>query len=694
VYLEALKLKLRIGAPPGEILCKFALFHMEKNKLAKTQESPEQGAYKADPKDLSKAKDLIETAEKEITSEQKIDSMLLTYVKGRFLLDQDPQKAIGQFAALKTQAEASGVRRFSFLASVGLGLAHESLKNWEEAARAFQQAVDYAEYIRNTLDPHERLSFLDGEEILGMKHVVPYKGLSRVLMKRGDSDQSLMWAEYTKARAFSESLARRWEEASFNMPKEVLDKDFDLETKLSGLIRAVEKAYEQGATDAVHSLQQDIEKFSAERKRHVDELRQKFPLYAATKYPQPTPLNRAALKESELVLEYDVTDSGVLIFLTRGNHLTKAIFKPVPGFQVDELVRRFREPLEIVSGKDDPADKLKSFDFEAGRKLASLLVEDVLAELPEQTPVTIVPDGSLGMLPFEMLMLSSEGQVTEEGEFPTVTAAVFFGDRNPISYSQSITALTLARTLGRKEKPSDRLLVMADPVFEQRDARALHARPIMMAEADKQFSIAIMNALEETSGGFKFNRLPLTGEMASHLNEIFEQNSDVYTGLKASKKNFLKDVGLRLEGYGNLVLGTHGFFSKDNPHFREPILVLTLVPVGTDGFLRMTEVTGLKLNCDLVALVACQTGLGRHISGEGTIGMGRAFQYAGARSVLMSLWSVPEISSVKLVENFFKYTKAGKNKLEALQMARADIRQEGFNHPFFWASFILVGEIE
>jgi CHAT domain-containing protein len=74
------------------------------------------------------------------------------------------------------------------------------------------------------------------------------------------------------------------------------------------------------------------------------------------------------------------------------------------------------------------------------------------------------------------------------------------------------------------------------------------------------------------------------------------------------------------------------------------------------------------------------------------MGMGRAFQYAGAKSVLMSLWSVEESSSVDLVEGFFRNIKEGKNKLEALKLARDEIRKQGYDHPFFWASFILVGE--
>jgi CHAT domain-containing protein len=106
----------------------------------------------------------------------------------------------------------------------------------------------------------------------------------------------------------------------------------------------------------------------------------------------------------------------------------------------------------------------------------------------------------------------------------------------------------------------------------------------------------------------------------------------------------------------------------------------------------MSDILSLKMNSDIVALTACETGLGKDVSGEGVMSMGRAFQYAGARSVLMSLWSVADVSSVKLTESFLQHCKSGKSKLESLKLAREEIRKQGFEHPFFWAAFILVGE--
>ena len=204
-----------------------------------------------------------------------------------------------------------------------------------------------------------------------------------------------------------------------------------------------------------------------------------------------------------------------------------------------------------------------------------------------------------------------------------------------------------------------------------------------------------MNAMAEDSVfGENIPRLPLTSTLAQNLAAMYGGSAECHTGLDASKDKFLKQVVPGLSNYEQIIFATHGYFGSDLPGIMEPVLILSLIPAGTDGYLRMSEVAGLKMNAEVVALTACQTGLGKRISGEGTMGMGRSFQYAGARSVLMSMWSVAERSSVTLVENFFRHLKSGKARLEALKLARSDIRKAGYDHPFFWAPFILVGEVQ
>jgi CHAT domain-containing protein len=143
-----------------------------------------------------------------------------------------------------------------------------------------------------------------------------------------------------------------------------------------------------------------------------------------------------------------------------------------------------------------------------------------------------------------------------------------------------------------------------------------------------------------------------------------------------------------------LVFATHAIQANDLPYVKEPALVLTQVNT-RDGFLAASEVLGLKLNCDLAVLLSDSAGVGRILPGEGVISLGRSFQYAGARSVLMPLWNIAEESSVILAERFFTNLKEGRDPRTALRKARHDLRTQSggkYDHPYFWAPFILMGE--
>jgi CHAT domain-containing protein len=123
--------------------------------------------------------------------------------------------------------------------------------------------------------------------------------------------------------------------------------------------------------------------------------------------------------------------------------------------------------------------------------------------------------------------------------------------------------------------------------------------------------------------------------------------------------------------------------------------VLTLdEDANEDGFLEVAEISGLDLDCDLVVLSACQTGRGQLLSGEGIVGLGRAFLCAGARTVAVSLWNVSDISTSQLMESFYRHLTAGMGNAAALratklQMLRSDNETR---HPYYWASFVIVGK--
>jgi CHAT domain-containing protein len=106
----------------------------------------------------------------------------------------------------------------------------------------------------------------------------------------------------------------------------------------------------------------------------------------------------------------------------------------------------------------------------------------------------------------------------------------------------------------------------------------------------------------------------------------------------------------------------------------------------------MWEIYELQLNADMVVLSACRTARGKEISGEGVMGLIRAFLFAGTHSVVASLWNVPDESTATLMEHFYAEAREeDTDKAEALRRARIELMKT-YPHPFYWAPFILVGE--
>jgi tetratricopeptide (TPR) repeat protein len=605
-----------------------------------------------------------------------------------FKLEYEPAR--DYYAKLLKSAQESFNVNDLFIANTGLGTVFEGTGENLKAGEHYLKAVQLIEQLRTGLSRSEREQFFD-VRVGGFYRTSPYKGLARVLMRMKKPLDAFQRSEYTKARVFAESLSRWSEGATFDVPPEILKEDAEINDRISALKKSRQKAYEGGNKQVIEALDPQIKELETKFDAHVKALRDKHALFAATKYPEPMDLGQAALDENEWLLAYDVSDSGVLIYLIKGKQLVRSLFKPISATQLEDLVQKFRRGVEIGM-KESIVEKIKSFDFASGKKCADFLLADLLPDLPINAPLIIVPDGCLGVVPFEMLVLNEGGSTRTGKPIPYVTDAEFFGDRNPISYYQSLTALSLVRTLRTRKKSGERTLAMVDPIFATDDARFVKTTSEeRRALLDKLTGERLMSFRSDL--GLTFPRLPTTGELGQLLKTADPANTDLYDGFKAQKTVLLQ---MDLTKYRACVLATHGYYGKDLPGIQEPVLIFTLPgqAAGRDGFLRMTEVMGLKINSELVALTACQTGLGKQISGEGIMGMGRAFQYAGARSVLMSLWTVAETSSVQLVENFFRHMKEGKNKLEALKLAREEIRKNGYDHPFFWAPFILVGEVD
>lgn len=600
-------------------------------------------------------------------------------------------KTLNEYKSILQSAEKNRKSEDLFVAYNGLASVYESMGDNKLSEKCYQMAFDLTEEMRSGIEPNQRDRFFE-VRLNGFSRVDPYKGLARIKQKMGKTDEAFKITEFAKARVFSESISKRSEQVTFNVPQQVLTNDQEINDKLNALKLNRQRALEKENLSLANSLEPKVSELQQTLSTQVQMLRNKYPIFAAAKYPEPMDVQQQNLRSDEWAIVYDVSEPGILIFLLHGNSLVDAIFKPTPKKELLGLIRRFKEQFEATS-IDDLNKKLASFDVETSQKLAQTLIEDFIGKLPNNSNVIVVPDDCLALIPFEALLVQKDSSGVNGSGPVDSNKTVFLGERYQLSYTPSITSLSLSRVNRNAAPPSEKLLVVADPVYDLSDQRAQASSNSEISSSQKEFFGNLMATVEDNSlGYFKFRRLPETALLASNLSNVYGPKIDKLSGMSANKADLLNLLSSDQNTYQWVVFATHGFFDKNLSGLREPFLALTMVPPGTDGFLKMSDVMSLRINTDLVALTACQSGLGKELSGEGIMSMGRAFQYSGARSVLMSLWSVVEKPSVMLVESFFKNLKKTKNKSEALKLARQEVRSSGYDHPFFWASFILVGE--
>lgn len=150
-----------------------------------------------------------------------------------------------------------------------------------------------------------------------------------------------------------------------------------------------------------------------------------------------------------------------------------------------------------------------------------------------------------------------------------------------------------------------------------------------------------------------------------------------------------------LSKYRIIHFATHGVMDLEHPELSG--IVLSMVDEKgqpQDGYLRLHEIYNLNLPAELVVLSACQTGIGKQVKGEGLIALTRGFMYAGAKSVVASLWKVDDAATSELMAEFYKQMFTNKLKpAAALRAAQIHIsKQKRWQSPYYWAGFFLQGE--
>lgn len=594
-----------------------------------------------------------------------------------YLTSGDNTKAVSTFEKTIAIDRNIVTPRALWEAYSGAAAANVQLGQFEQARRNYERAIEVMESVRSRLGGEEDKAgyFADKIEV--------YKKLVNLLLDPRLKNNNLQnkaeafhHVERARARAFLDLLTEARVDAQ-DTTQDLLKRQQELQQRISQLtaqlIKERSPEIDKQNQTKVGELERSLGQADADLADWLRELRKRNPRYAALKYPEPITLaeTQRMLDAKTVLLSYSLAEPESFLFAVSRNDFQ---VKRLPAEKA--LSAGVQALLAAITDKNNPAP------LAYRRQAASLsqqLLQPVSAMLAGKQTLIIVADGALHRLPFEVLLQPGVPARGDLRELPYLIRQF------AISYAPSASVLAQLQKETRARAPKS-LIAFGDPSYQPGVANALPA------------------ILRATSAG-RLNFQPLTfshSEIEGIAQLFAKDDRELFFQAAATEENV--KVPDRLSAYRLIHFSTHGYVNEARPRFSGLVLSLPANaidpanpksaitnPQSEDGLLAAYEIFNLKLNADLVVLSACETGLGKEVKGEGLMSLTRAFMYAGAPSVVVSLWNVNDESASDLMVRFYGHLQAGKSKSEALRQAQLDtIKDNGF--PFFWAPFVLVGK--
>ena len=380
-------------------------------------------------------------------------------------------------------------------------------------------------------------------------------------------------------------------------------------------------------------------------------------------------LRKAALAtDKDLILEYALGDSGSYLWAITRKDMT--LHRLPDKKKIQDASRLLRRSLEedavrIRGRAPIPSEKPALSWRDQAAALGGMLLAPVAGSIQKASRIAVIPDGALHYIPFELLLQGSENTYMLAGK--------------TVRYAPSAGVLAHLAGMKRHAGLPEAFLGVGDPVF---DGSA--------AETTETLIQGTFRSGIPGTGETRLASLPNTRREVVAIGRLFDNEKPTMLLGEEARESSLSDPGY-LSRFRILHFATHGLTDERFP--KRCCLALSAADTSSDGFLRAEEIYALPVKADLVVLSACETGKGKMVRGEGVLGLPRAFLYAGARNVVVSLWSVSDEGTADLMTSFYREMIQKKRPAaEALARAKEDMmRSERWHHPFYWAGFVLIG---
>ncbi len=591
------------------------------------------------------------------------------------------------------------------------GLASIRLRqgNTAEASNLYGKAIDVLE---------SQLSQLGGgseaRSIFRVLNANYYRDYVALLIEQGNPNLALDVLERSRARTLLELLDAAHADIRKGVDSALLAQQQSLRTDINAKRGRRTSLVEEKHSDApLKTVDQEILDLVKQYENVESKIRTSSPEYAALTQPQPLTSQKIRtdlLDRDTVLLEYSLGEERSYVFVVTPE--ATMTFPLLRNAEIQDAALHLYKLLSVhpnaVPGSNQAGQKAATGQQKeiqrASAKLSAMVLGPIAAQLTAKR-IVVVADGALQYIPFAML--PEPGSVGGPAH-PRVPLIV----NHEVVNLPSASVLAVLRKQGStRHRPGKTVAILADPVFSKEDPRvsskpatrgplAQDARKDEAHEAVQTNNLSV-DLLTRSAGDLGLSR---AGNL--HLSRLLYTRQEA-AGIRAASPGSRSMAALdfnasrsmvvspQLSRYSIVHFATHGLINSEHPELSG--LVFSLVDQNgkqQDGFLQLKDIYNLNLPADLVVLSACETGLGKEISGEGLIGLTRGFMYAGASRVIASLWNVSDVATAQLMATFYRaMEKEGLPPAAALRSAQIAMwRQHRWNSPYFWAAFQIQGE--
>lgn len=546
----------------------------------------------------------------------------------------------------------------------------------EPAVEAYRHSIDLFEGQPDRLGLSPQLY-----PELGRGFESDYQEWLALELSRGERRAAWRILERSRARGLRQQLASRPLRFRADLPPALLARRREVDRHYERLQGELAELAPQNDASRLEVLLQELGQLRAERAAVAEQVAREAPRFAALHYAEPIelPALRAALPPGSLWLSYFVGERETRLFVVRP--LAEVAAEEVEIHRLPVGREALRNEVDLFRGlilRGRGRDRLEPALRNQGQRLFRLLLSPLARELGSRQQLFVSPDAPLYGLPFGALVFPGH-----DGRFLL--------EELPTQVVPSASVFAQLRAQQPASRLSGRVIAFANPTYPPRLAAvgSPARRAALPARAVGQGNDLLRTPLVLYREGLP--ALPGAEAEVLAIARLFGPRATTFLG-NAATESAVKSLRGRL---AILHFACHALLDSASPLDSALALATPASSEAPDnGLLQAWEIFDqVQIEADLVTLSACETGLGREAAGEGLIGLSRAFQYAGARSVLASLWAISDRSTAELMQGFYGRLAAGEAVSQALRAAQLDLLhgEDDFSQPYFWAAFELVG---